>query len=217
MTSRRTWAVWLGIVSGLGGLLGMPPQLLAQPAPTAREAAAAVPLDRVTPERREAVRQVVEQPTLFGRGPAEVFAGQPGLYHWFAGDGMVHGLRLADGEALWYRNRWIGTDSVRRAQGKPLAPGPRRGVSDTVNTNVFGHAGRVWASVEAGMLPVQLDDQLETVAEEMARKMAALPQRAVKTNKLLVNRVYELAGFRDALDGNSLIGCSYFGARNDSA
>lgn len=30
--------------------------------------------------------------------------------------------------------------------------------------------------------------------------MAALPQRAVKTNKLLVNRVYELAGFRDALD-----------------
>ena len=44
------------------------------------------------------------------------------------------------------------------------------------------------------------DERLEAEAEAMARKIAGLPQRAVKTNKLLVNRVYELAGFRDALD-----------------
>ena len=44
------------------------------------------------------------------------------------------------------------------------------------------------------------DDRLEAEAEALARKLAALPQRAVKTNKLLVNRVHELAGFRDALD-----------------
>ena len=25
--------------------------------------------------------------------------------HWFAGDGMVHGIRLRDGRAEWYRNR----------------------------------------------------------------------------------------------------------------
>ena len=25
--------------------------------------------------------------------------------HWFLGDGMVHGVRLEDGKALWYRNR----------------------------------------------------------------------------------------------------------------
>src|SRR5690606_8136752 len=25
--------------------------------------------------------------------------------HWFLGDGMVHGVRLAGGRALWYRNR----------------------------------------------------------------------------------------------------------------
>jgi enoyl-CoA hydratase/carnithine racemase len=37
-------------------------------------------------------------------------------------------------------------------------------------------------------------------AEEMARKLAALPQKTVRANKLLVNRVYELAGFREALD-----------------
>lgn len=43
-------------------------------------------------------------------------------------------------------------------------------------------------------------DQLMPTAVDMARKMAALPQRTVRMNKLLVNRVYELAGFRQALD-----------------
>jgi enoyl-CoA hydratase/carnithine racemase len=43
-------------------------------------------------------------------------------------------------------------------------------------------------------------DQLMAAAEEMARKLAALPQKTVRANKLLVNRVYELAGFREALD-----------------
>ena len=44
------------------------------------------------------------------------------------------------------------------------------------------------------------DDRLEAEAEAMARKLAALPQHAVRQNKLLVNRVHELAGFRAALD-----------------
>lgn len=44
------------------------------------------------------------------------------------------------------------------------------------------------------------DDRLEAEAEAIARKLATLPQRAVRQNKLLVNRVYELAGFRAALD-----------------
>lgn len=42
-------------------------------------------------------------------------------------------------------------------------------------------------------------DRLLAEAEAMARKLAALPQRTVRLNKLLINRVYELAGFRDAL------------------
>ena len=29
----------------------------------------------------------------------------PASYHWFTGDGMVHGVRLRDGRAEWYRNR----------------------------------------------------------------------------------------------------------------
>ena len=40
-------------------------------------------------------------------------------------------------------------------------------------------------------------------AEKMARKLAALPKKTVRTNKILVNRVHELAGFRAALDYRS--------------
>ena len=42
-------------------------------------------------------------------------------------------------------------------------------------------------------------EQLQAEAETMARKLAALPPHAVQQNKVLVNRVYELAGFRQAL------------------
>ena len=50
-------------------------------------------------------------PGLDGRyvriGPNPVTAPNPAAYHWFMGDGMVHGVRLKGGKALWYRNRWI--------------------------------------------------------------------------------------------------------------
>jgi len=88
---------------------------------------------------------------------------QPSRYHWFTGDGMVHGLRLHAGRAEWYRSRYVGSNSAHKALGRPLLPGPRHGPGDVVNTNVYAHAGRVWASVEAGMLPVQLDDRLNSL------------------------------------------------------
>ncbi len=40
-------------------------------------------------------------------------------------------------------------------------------------------------------------------AEKIAKKLAALPEKAVRLNKLLVNRTHELAGFRAALDYRS--------------
>ena len=43
----------------------------------------------------------------------------------------------------------------------PAAPGPRHGTSDTVNTNVIGHAGAAWALIEAGSTPVRLNETLE--------------------------------------------------------
>lgn len=96
-------------------------------------------------------------------GPNPLHVDNPATYHWFLGDGMVHGLRLQDGQALWYRNRFIGSDSVNKAKDKPRAPGPRRGVADVVNTNIIGHGGRLWALVEAGSYPVELDASLNTV------------------------------------------------------
>ena len=83
-------------------------------------------------------------------------------HHWFTGDGMVHGIALENGRALWYRNRWIRSNAVSEAQGKPPAPGPRHGVNDTVNTNVVGIGGRTWALVEAGAYPVELDTTFES-------------------------------------------------------
>ena len=46
--------------------------------------------------------------------------------HWFLGDGMVHGIAIADGRAPWYRNRWIGSRLAAAARGRAAAPGPRR-------------------------------------------------------------------------------------------
>ncbi len=34
--------------------------------------------------------------------------------HWFFGDGMVHGVRLAGGKAEWYRNRFVQTPEHHR-------------------------------------------------------------------------------------------------------
>ncbi|KAB0679609.1 carotenoid oxygenase family protein [Aureimonas leprariae] len=103
-------------------------------------------------------------PELDGRylrmGPNPI-AADPRIYHWFIGDGMVHGVRLRRGRAEWYRNRWIRSTPVAKATGIPAAPGPRFGGFDTVNTNVVGHAGAAWALVEAGSTPVRLGETLE--------------------------------------------------------
>lgn len=107
--------------------------------------------------------------TLDGRylriGPNPIGTAHAPSHHWFIGDGMVHGVRLRAGRALWYRNRWIRSTAVSQALGEPPAPGPRHG-SDTVNTNVLGHGGKAWALVEAGAWPVALGDELQTLAHD---------------------------------------------------
>jgi 8'-apo-carotenoid 13,14-cleaving dioxygenase len=99
----------------------------------------------------------------------------PKKHHWFTGDGMVHGLQLQGGQAQWYRNRYIGSKTVNKALGRPIIEGKPRGVFDTVNTNVFGHAGRIWASVEAGPSPIQLDAELNSVRHSLIGSEHAVP------------------------------------------
>jgi len=90
----------------------------------------------------------------------------PKNHHWFLGNGMVHGVRLRDGKALWYRNRYVRDDQVVEAKGWPPVEGPKREGDlggGLANTNVIGHAGKTLAIVEAGNLPVELSYELETV------------------------------------------------------
>ena len=48
-------------------------------------------------------------------------------YHWFVGVGMVHGVRLRDGKAEWYRNRWVRSKAVADRLARDVASwaGPR--------------------------------------------------------------------------------------------
>jgi carotenoid cleavage dioxygenase len=96
-------------------------------------------------------------------GPNPITA-DPDTYHWFTGDGMVHGVRLRDGKAQWYRNRWVRNESVAAALGEPWKGGPvHQGMDFAANTNVIGHAGRTFAIVEAGARPYELSDELDTL------------------------------------------------------
>lgn len=97
-------------------------------------------------------------------GPNPLGGSDPARDHSFAGDAMVHGLRLRDGRARWYRNRWLRTDRVTRAFGELPTPGPRYGLSDNANGNIVQHAGRVLALGDGGVLPHQLGPELDTVA-----------------------------------------------------
>src|SRR5688572_32983619 len=97
-------------------------------------------------------------------GPNPVTDPDPATYHWFIGSGMVHGIRLRDGRAEWYRNRWVRSADVAKALGEQPRKGPVfAGFDFSANTNVIGHAGRTFATVEAGGRPYELTDELDTI------------------------------------------------------
>ncbi|GAA2554567.1 carotenoid oxygenase family protein [Winogradskya consettensis] len=70
----------------------------------------------------------------------------PVTHHWFRGTGMVHGIRLRDGRAEWYRSRFIDSE-----KGSP-------------NTSVVSHAGRLLTLIEAGKPPVEISPDLARMA-----------------------------------------------------
>lgn len=97
-------------------------------------------------------------------GPNPVGEPDPATHRWFFGEGMVHGVRLRDGRAEWYRNRWVRSANVARSLGEERRVGPHRGGMDfAANTNVVGHAGRTLAVVEGGARAYELTDELDTV------------------------------------------------------
>ena len=99
-------------------------------------------------------------------GPNPAAEVDPATYHWFTGDGMVHGVALRGGQARWYRNRWVRTPAVCATLGEPapVKRNPRAGsVSVGANTNVLSHAGRTLALIEAGVANYELSEELDTV------------------------------------------------------
>ncbi|MFI5975438.1 carotenoid oxygenase family protein [Streptomyces sp. NPDC051452] len=101
-------------------------------------------------------------PELSGRLIRNGHNPKPGVTptHWFKGSGMVHGIRIRDGRAEWYRNRWVRTPAL---EGAPYMTehGPDLTAS-TAGTHVIEHAGRLLALCESN-LPFELTDELATV------------------------------------------------------
>ena len=68
-------------------------------------------------------------------------------HHWFLGEGMVHGVRLRDGQAQWYRNRWVRSAERRRRRSASRCAARPAGLDFAANTNVLEHAGtHAWRS-----------------------------------------------------------------------
>ena len=91
-------------------------------------------------------------------GPNPLPGEDPG--HWFLGHGMVHGVRLREGRAEWYRNRWVRTAAMA---GRPfLTDAGFDRTAVLANTHVLEHGGRLLALVENGF-PYELTRELDTV------------------------------------------------------
>ena len=125
--------------------------------------------DNFTPTQQEVVLEALE---VMGELPSELSGMflrngpnpqfQPlGLYHWFDGDGMIHGVQIENGKAT-YRNRYVRTEgfTLEQREGKAIWPGlmnlPRFDgpheimMKNVANTAVMSHAGKVLALWEAG-------------------------------------------------------------------
>ena len=96
-------------------------------------------------------------------GPNPIGEIDPERSHWFIGDGMVHGIRIRDGKAEWYRNRWVRGPNAAKELGEPPPAGHVGLYGLGSNTNVIGHAGRTFALVEGGDPQYELTDELDTV------------------------------------------------------
>lgn len=105
--------------------------------------------------------------TLYRVGPNPQFDPRDRFYHWFAGDGMVHALRLGGGKAA-YRNRWMRTPKwhLEHRAGKALFgtfgnpatsdPSVLGESTGTANTSIVAHGARLFA-LEESHQPFEFD------------------------------------------------------------
>ena len=108
--------------------------------------------------------------------------------HWFLGDGMVHGIRLKNGKAEWYRNRFVQTLDITEPLTDPMAGlgDLRRGKG---NTHVVAHNEKIMCLEEAHW-PWTINADLETTGVlnyggELDCSMTAHPKICPITGELL--------------------------------
>jgi carotenoid cleavage dioxygenase-like enzyme len=108
--------------------------------------------------------------------------------HWCVGDGMVHGVRLENGRAAWYRNRWVRTESFEHPVPLYNNDGTRNLHSSIANTHVVRHAGKTLALMEFS-LPYEITNDLKTVGAydfggKLMDSMTAHPKICPATGEL---------------------------------
>ncbi|MDB9376182.1 carotenoid oxygenase family protein [Nodularia sphaerocarpa] len=122
-----------------------------------------------------------------------------GQYHWFDGDGMLHGVRISNGQAT-YSNRYVRTRGwkIEQAAGKavwsglfepPQKDNPHGGYKNTANTALVWHAGQMLALNEGGAPhAIKLPD-LQTIGEytynnQLVSAFTAHPKVDPKTGEM---------------------------------
>jgi len=125
-----------------------------------------------------------------GPNPFEGHFSGEGMLSWWGGAAMLHGIALAGGEALWYRNHWVRTGHWDRHLEPSTPPDALR--DHNTNVNVISHSGQILALGE-GSIPFAISPELDTLGPETFRGglpggMTAHPKVDPKTGELIYFR-----------------------------
>ena len=129
---------------------------------------------------------------------------EPGRYHWFDGDGMIHAMHFDNGKVR-YQNRWVRTEAFKAegAAGRSLFSGviedPKNNpfgnshglnIKDSANTDLIYHRGKVLATWYLCGAPMAIDPlSLDTLGAEdflgtLVGDMMAHPKVDERTGEL---------------------------------
>lgn len=111
-----------------------------------------------------------------------------GKYHWFDGDGMLHGVRISNGKAT-YRNRYVRTKAwkIENEVGKAVWTGlleppqknnPPKPIKNPANTALIWHAGQLLALWEGGAPHAIRVPELKTIGEYTYNSKLVSPMTA---------------------------------------
>jgi len=119
-------------------------------------------------------------------GPNPRPGAKPG--HLFMGDGMLHGIRIENGRARAYRNRWVRTREFTEHAPYVRMNGTLDLTVGVANTNIIGHGNRLLALVESSF-PTEVTRELATTgvydfAGALKGPFSAHPHRCPRTGEL---------------------------------